>query len=49
MSFMSGVMGRVRYCIWEGEGRGENQMQTSPLSSVRDLDLSVGIKRSSWA
>lgn len=31
------------------EGRGESEMQTSPLSSVRDLDLSVGIKRSSWA
>lgn len=31
------------------QGGGESEMQTSPLSSVRDLDLCVGIKRSFWA
>lgn len=31
------------------KGGGESEMQTSLLSSVRDLDLCVGIKRSLWA
>lgn len=34
---------------YKEKGGGESEMQTSPLSSVRDLDLCVGIKRSFWA
>lgn len=41
--------------IWKGGGIGrrregaESETQSSPLSSVRDSDLCVGIKRSFWA